>query len=721
MTSWRTIAAGLVVVASCVPAFAQSTALSLAEGAAQFRAGRFSEAGKSWSTSAANAVLQSRDTAMLERAALGNVLATLAYERAGDSAAYDTWANSVRYYVEAGSSWESQRKVLGEQHDRYASVLVNATEGTPKVSELDTLIADMDRTAGLLTYAGPRPGLGNMDVSDTESSVALQYFAGASSDDETLQVAEQSANISPTPLLTESPQGADEPPVLPRGILPPAPAEVVDSTVVLQGGASASLPPATDDAQQSSTVPGVAETASTDAPARAQSRDPRDRTGSWTFVPNDGVTAATEYPNITIPPSGADAGSDVQTAFGQKPKASTVRTDHLLQPPAGAPSFDAADEAAARIAWSYIDANRQAQTGLVNSKQGYAFATVGDIANTLAAYVAAEGLQLIHVERFLAHTRQLLATLQSLPLYNQEMLNREYDARAGRFIDLTGRVSTTGSGWSAYDTGRLLVWLQIVAARYPDLAAPAAAVVQRLNFERMVNGGVLSSLLNSDGTERLIQDVRIGGEQYAATGLALWDVQLPKALSYEQLVPVQLQGRIIGTDRRARAYISPEIFAVAVIEVGGIDGCFERLGLRLLEAQLERGKADGGPTLIADNLLARAPWFVYSSVLAEGEAWRTATYGNESQPLLRTLNTRAAFLWDAVRPIPAVRSLRVKAQAFEHSSTGFFAGRFESGEMNRAITLATQAGVLEALLYVKNGRQPLLTFTNPAAGPCPLQ
>jgi hypothetical protein len=122
--------------------------------------------------------------------------------------------------------------------------------------------------------------------------------------------------------------------------------------------------------------------------------------------------------------------------------------------------------------------------------------------------------------------------------------------------------------------------------------------------------------------------------------------------------------------------------------------------------------------MIADELLDRSPWFVYGSVFADGESWRVSTYENDSRPDLRTFSIRAAFLWNAVIPVRGIRQLRALAQRLGASERGFYAGQYESGEINRAVTLATNASILEASFYVSSGRRPLLRFDNPAAGRC---
>ncbi len=625
------VAAGL---SNLVPLSAQSDSRGLSQGWPSFSVGHYSDAAKLWIDASAEELRRDRDSAALRHAALGNVLATMAFERARDARAYESWANAIRFYLEAGTTWEAERDELQKRYRRAAQASAALEGASLRLSTFDQLVMDMQRTAGLLTYSGPPSGLRVPGADGPALQVSPQYFAGAS---DTKSEAASEAR--------ESGFGND----------------------TSQGSGSTDEGPSL---------------------------------GGRLVAPGNPRNQETQVAEPALDPKEVSAKSTEPIA-------------HVLVASPGAPHFSDDDQQAAVLAWRYVQANRQPQTGLINGKDGYPFVTVADIADALAVEVAAEGLKLISLESFERETALLLTTLAQLPLYHDELFNREYDARAGRFVDLSGRISPSGSGWSATDVGRLLVWLKILGARYPDYSDTTTSIVRRLRMRRMVAGGQLASAIFDADNEQVVTDARLGAEQYTAAALSLWGLDLSSILNYDHARSVRSNGVLLIADRRTRGFISPHIFPTAVIEIGGIDGCFERIGLHLLTAQLDRRRRSGVPTMIADELLDKAPWFVYSSVLDDEEKWRVATYQNESRPELRTQSTRAAFLWDAVFPTAAVRRLRLQAQRSNAATRGFYSGIYESGEPNHALTLATNAAILEAMLYVNNERLPFLRFDNP--------
>jgi hypothetical protein len=334
-----------------------------------------------------------------------------------------------------GSNWESEREQLRKRYAHRPQPSAVTADSSPRVSQFELLVLDLEQSSGLLSYTGPGPGLQASDRKAPLVNVSPQYFPGA---------ADSKANGAAAANESRYRAAEEQPPT--------------DSHTLLGGQLL--------------------------APTRTRSESTGD-TDAGVGLVSEGAALS------TIAASGLRL---------------------VLVPPVGAAKFDDQDRAAAELAWRYVTANRQPQTGLINSKEGYAFVTAADMAYALAAYVAAEGLKLIDLEAFLRDTRQLLATLGQLPLYGDELFNREYDARTGRFVDLSGHISAGGSGWSAMDIGRLLVWLKIVGSRYPDLSESAAAVVRRLRMGRMVAGGRLSSVIRSDEHEESVEDARLGGE-----------------------------------------------------------------------------------------------------------------------------------------------------------------------------------------------------------------
>jgi hypothetical protein len=313
--------------------------------------------------------------------------------------------------------------------------------------------------------------------------------------------------------------------------------------------------------------------------------------------------------------------------------------------------------------------------------------------------------------------RQLLGTLRELPLYNRELFNRDYDSRNGRMLDLGARSSEVGSGWAAEDIGRLLLWLRVLGNNAPDLAPAAEAVVARLRLSRLVSGGQLYSALNQSGREEVISDLRLGRQQVTAAALSLWGVVLPAMLGYDEAETRRVGAVTAPGDRREGA-VSPEVFARGIIELGGIDGCFEAAARAILDAQHALAARQRQPVMVADEFLDRTPWFVYGALAAGSEEWRVAGFDQQLQPALANFSVKAAYLWSAIDAAPQTLRARALAEGFERSERGLYGGRYQSGQLNLALTLDTNASVLLAAQYAQQG-QPMLRVDNPVAFNCP--
>ncbi|MEL6616682.1 MAG: DUF3131 domain-containing protein, partial [Bacteroidota bacterium] len=121
--------------------------------------------------------------------------------------------------------------------------------------------------------------------------------------------------------------------------------------------------------------------------------------------------------------------------------------------------LDAPEAALARAAWAYVEAQTVSETGLVRPVAAYPHATMWDVGSGLAAVMSAHGLGMIDEAEFDRRIGAMLATLRAMPLYNDELPNREVDVRDGGLVAIGGRKDGVGSGWSALDLGRLALWL----------------------------------------------------------------------------------------------------------------------------------------------------------------------------------------------------------------------------------------------------------------------
>src|SRR5690349_2378626 len=162
-------------------------------GLQRFRSGEFAEAAQIWSAAADDALKGKHDSGALKRAGLNQVLATLAYERAEDSRAYQAWADAVRYFLEAGTNWDEQRTEISRRLHQQARTLIQADVAPPRVPPFDLILTQIDQVTQLLTYDGPKAGLHASEEEQPPVGVSLQYFPGAAmSGSESAPVAQES-------------------------------------------------------------------------------------------------------------------------------------------------------------------------------------------------------------------------------------------------------------------------------------------------------------------------------------------------------------------------------------------------------------------------------------------------------------------------------------------------------------------------------------------------
>lgn len=671
---------------------ALAAALALANAAGQsvpsptligwqlFRDDRALPAAEAWSQ-AANRSAQRRSAAGQREAAFANVLAAIAYEKANDERAYARWADAIRLYLEAGMTWERDREELRLRWSTLERQLAQASNGSaPTLRGDEQMLADLVKRANLTHYNGPRAGLSNRrDEAAEISSITPQYFSGAS-----LADAVNDGNI-PQSRYTASAGMA-------------VVSDVADAVQITGRPMPDAVPqPATRSALTTGTAPAPAEP----------------------YVPERTLSAAPADPDVPQLVRGRPMAIE-SAAVPQGNSALAQRADGMpRQFQAGhakGRTLSAAERATALQAWRYVMANRQSATGLVNGKDAYPVSSVADMAQTIAAYGSALALQFIERESFETDMRQLLGTLRELPLYNRELFNRDYDSRNGRMLDLGARSSEVGSGWAAEDIGRLLLWLRVLGNTAPDLAPATEAVVARLRLSRLVSGGQLFSTLNQGNHEEVVSDLRLGRQQVTAAALSLWGVVLPTMFGYDDAV-IRRVGAVTAPGDRRKGAVSPEVFARGIVELGGIDGCFESAARAMLSAQHALAAQQHRPVMVADEFLDRAPWFVYGALATNGEEWRIASFDQQNQPALANFSVKAAYLWSAVDAAPQTLMARALAEGFKRSERGLYGGRYQSGQLNQALTLDTNASVLLTAQYAQRG-QPMLRVDNPVVSDC---
>jgi hypothetical protein len=374
--------------------------------------------------------------------------------------------------------------------------------------------------------------------------------------------------------------------------------------------------------------------------------------------------------------------------------------------------------AAARVAWSYFVNNTQPETGLVNSVDGFESTTMWDQASYLLGLISAYRIDLIGKSEFDRRISNALTSMSRIELYDGKLPNKVYNTRTLAMVNYQNEVSKSGIGWSAIDIARVCVPLNIIVWNFPEHAAKVKSLISAWRFSEMMKDGILYGMrIDENGKDRLVQEGRLGYEEYAARAMSLIGLDTMEAARYDDYLKfATLFGVKIGVDSReyakyhANNYVVSEPYILMGLELG-FDSTSQELASRLLMAQEARFLATKVETAVSEDNIDRPPYFVYNTLYANGVAWNTITEDGKDASALRTVSTKAVFGWNALYDSKYTSRLEQSVGSLNDPGKGWFSGRYEAdGTPNKAITANSNGVILEALHYRRFGR--LVAFYN---------
>ena len=375
------------------------------------------------------------------------------------------------------------------------------------------------------------------------------------------------------------------------------------------------------------------------------------------------------------------------------------------QPPSGE---DKVFADAARTAWAFVQNNTQASTGLAKAHYTFQYITTWDIASEIAATYAAHELGIIDDANYDGRIRKILGTLSGLPLVDGAAFNRFYDSETGKMVNRDFTASTTGFGWSTTDIGRLLTWLKILAVNQPQYADQAAAIVNRLNYSRLISGGTLQGTdTDASGTRYSYAETGLGYEQYAAAGFALWSHRATASLDPGAHVQnVDIDGVKVSVDNRGVARLTSEPYIMLGMESGWYSPILEDQAHRIVDAQQARYQQTGIVTIVTEDAMPDPPYyFYYYSLYHSGR-----TFVVEGPPMgtyvdkPRWISSKAAFAWRVLFPTDYTLTALNAVQSAAIPDQGWGAGVYEDTKQPTGDASLNTAGmILEAVLYRKLG------------------
>ncbi len=391
--------------------------------------------------------------------------------------------------------------------------------------------------------------------------------------------------------------------------------------------------------------------------------------------------------------------------------ANPIKLSGLGQTAAPLDELSEADMTVARIAWVYFQKNTQEATGLVNSVNNFASTTMWDQASYMMALISAEKLGIIDDREFDSRLVKLLGSLEILPLFEGKLPNKAYDTRTLAMTDYKNQKSERGIGWSALDVARIVVPLNLLVWNYPKHSSQVRGVLKAWKFEAMLKDGVFYGARVSDrGKTELVQEGRLGYEEYAARAMALMGFDAVRAQRTDDYLKFEeIGGQQIAVDSRSYArfhahnYVVSEPYLLTAFEMG-LDSETKELAYRVYKAQEDRFRTTGVETAVSEDNVDQAPYFVYNTVYSDGKAWNAIGEDGSDASHLRSLSTKAAFGWHSLYRNGYTQRLVDGLSAFHDPEAGWYSGRYEAdGKANTAITANSNGIVLEAIHFKRYG------------------
>jgi hypothetical protein len=365
--------------------------------------------------------------------------------------------------------------------------------------------------------------------------------------------------------------------------------------------------------------------------------------------------------------------------------------------------------AGAKAAWTYVENNTSASTGLAGATETFKYATAWDIASQIGAIYSAHELGIIDDANYDGRIRKILATLTTMPLFEGAAFNRFYDIAGAKMVRRDFTPSSSGFGWSTTDIGRLLIWLKVLAVKQPQYASQATAIVNRLDFSKLIAGGTLQGVdVNASGTRTQYGETGLGYEQYAAGGFALWGKRASNSLNPTASArTTTVLGVTVWVDANGNARLLSEPYIMMGLETGFWASALKDQAQAVLKAQKARYDQQGIITIVTEDAMPEEPYkFYYYSVYHSGKTFvvEGPPYGSVvSNP--RWVSSKAAFAWHALFPSDYTQKAFDAVQGAVMPGHGWGAGVYEGSLKPTGWPSLNTAGIiLEAVAYRKLGK-----------------
>lgn len=374
----------------------------------------------------------------------------------------------------------------------------------------------------------------------------------------------------------------------------------------------------------------------------------------------------------------------------------------------------------ADIAWAYFENNYNGETGFVNSTDRYPVASMWHVADYIAALYCARELKLIESKDFDEKFSKLIHQLNTMELAFSKLPNTLYNTRSGEMVNYANQAEELG--WAIIDVGRLLFWLNVIKAEVPEFSEYIDRVVLRFSFcDAVDDDGRLYSAQKINGELETILENGIGYTDYAQSGFRLWGISTHPWLKYDPRNTVKIydiefeydSDRIRSKGAYGALLSLPYLLAgveskwdmPANFGADDANGEYFRLTAeKVYKVQEKRYLVEGISTARTDHQLNRPPYYIQDAIFGGGYPWSVLSDRGENHARLSLVSTRAVFGMWALWKTPYTDHLMEITRELYDQNRGWYEGRYEiSGDYERAMTISTNAMVLEALTYKITG------------------
>jgi Protein of unknown function (DUF3131) len=402
---------------------------------------------------------------------------------------------------------------------------------------------------------------------------------------------------------------------------------------------------------------------------------------------------------------------EFRSGWGIGPSAQQLVPSTDISPVKAHRALTALERQWAEIAWRYFQNNVDPTTGLASSVEKFPSTTMWDTGSYLMAIIAAKRIGLIEQPEFDQRISLALTSIEKLPLFDKSLPNKAYNITTLGMTDYANNSSARGIGWSVIDIGRLLVPFNILVWQHSQHANEVKKILAQWNVQKLSQRGQLfGARVAKSGETEWIQEGRLGYEQYSAKSLGLMGLDITVANSYTQESAfVDVHGINVAFDRRtpsafgAQNFVVSEPYVLDGLEYGW-DSQSKELSWRIYSAQFKHFEKTGKLTAVTEDHLDQPPYFIYNTIYNDGKKWSGITENGDDASKFKNLSVKASFGWYALYDTPYTQKLISAVAKLNDPKRGWYAGLYdESNQPNKAMSMNTNAVILESLGFIING------------------